>query len=325
MIANPRYPRSDHFDGKRFFNPWGVNANKSLWDVMLWKIKGDAKARPTPPVPNTATARLLKASATPASLSSPIHITSIGHATVLIQARNLNILTDPQLSDRASPVSFAGPTRIRKPGLTLDELPQIHYVVVSHNHYDHLDLPSLVALHKKFKPVFVVPLGNGALLRDVGLDSVIELDWWQSHQEITLVPVQHWSARGVMDRNESLWGGFVFSLAQKKIFFAGDTGYGPHFKMIREKMGPMDISLLPIGAYEPRWFMKDQHMNPEDAVQAHLDLESRHSLAIHFETFQMTDEAFEEPRKALLDSIGRRDPKLPPFTAPQIGGTEIFQ
>jgi len=324
MIGNPRYPKSDHFDGKRFFNPWGVNANKSLWEVLNWKLKGEAKAWPTPPVPNTATARLLTSAPTQAPSSRPIHITSIGHATVLIQDQNLNILTDPQLSDRASPVSFAGPSRIRKPGLTLDELPQIHYVVVSHNHYDHLDLPTLVALHKKFKPVFVVPLGNGSLLRDAGVTSVVELDWWQSHHEITLVPVQHWSARGVMDRNEALWGGFVISLAQKKIFFAGDTGYGPHFKMIREKMGPMDISLLPIGAYEPRWFMKDQHMNPEDAVQAHLDLESRQSVAIHFETFQMTDEAFDEPRKALSDSIERRSTRMPPFTAPQIGGTEIF-
>jgi L-ascorbate metabolism protein UlaG (beta-lactamase superfamily) len=319
MPTKPPYPLSDHYDGKTFSNPWGVNNSKTLWDVFKWKITTTAQTWPTA-VQNTVQPQLVKNGS-----AASIHVTSIGHATVYIQDSKRSILTDPQFSLRASPVGFAGPSRIRKPALQIEELPSLDTVIISHNHYDHLDLPSLVALEKRFHPQFIVPLGNAKLLRDSGIQNIIELDWWESHHGVQLVPAQHWSARGVADRNEALWGGYVLTLSNKKIFFAGDTGYGPHFKMIHEKCGAMDLSLLPIGAYEPRWFMKDQHMNPDDAVMAHLDLRSKQSLAIHFETFQLTDEAFDEPRKHLAQALKERQVPDPDFVVQDVGATLILK
>jgi len=303
-----------------FTNPWGNNVSKSLWDVFKWKMSGTAKPWPDHEVINTATPILVRQ-----GQAASIHVTSIGHSTLYIQDATQSILTDPIFSRRASPVSFAGPARIRKPAVQIPDLPHLSTVIVSHNHYDHMDLPSLVALDKKFHPHFIVPLGNAKFLEQEGIQNITELDWWESHENIQLVPAQHWSARGLNDRNESLWGGYVITLSQKKIFFAGDTGYGPHFKMIRERCGPMDLSLLPIGAYEPRWFMKDQHMNPDDAAMAHLDLQSRQSLAMHFETFQMTDEAFGEPREALARALQERQIRPANFAVPEIGSTLVLK
>lgn len=326
MGQSRRYPISDHYDGRRFFNPWGVNNDKSLWDVFKWKMTSDAGDWPESPIANTAVPRLIEARG-----GGSIHATFIGHATVYIQTSGAkgarNVLTDPQFSRRASPVSFAGPSRSRPPALEIEALPAVDTVVVSHNHYDHLDLPSLRALKAKFDPLFIVPLGNARLLEGEGISKVIELDWWQSHGGVTLVPVQHWSARGVADRNEALWGGYVMELpsgeGNRKVFFAGDTGYGPHFKMIHERCGPIDLSLLPIGAYEPRWFMKDQHMNPDDAVRAHLDLGSRQSMAIHFETIRLTDEAYGEPRREFALALTRHSVVSGAFVAPQVGETLV--
>ncbi len=314
------YPVSDHYDGAKFFNPWGANNSKSLWDVFKWKAQASPRPWPVEEVSNTATPRLVAA-----GRAASIHVTYIGHATTYIQDSKQNILTDPQFSHRASPVSFAGPSRARKPALEIEKLPGVDTVVVSHNHYDHLDLPSLVALEHKFHPRFIVPLGNAKLLKSEGIQNVIELDWWQSADNIQLVPAQHWSARGIADRNEALWGGYVITLSSKKVFFAGDTGYGPHFKMIRDRLGPMDLSILPIGAYEPRWFMKDQHMNPDDAVLAHLDLGSRQSFAIHFETLRLTDEGFDEPRKDLATSLSQRKLESQAFFAPDVGSTLVIE
>ena len=314
------YPISDHFDGKRFYNSWGVNNEKSLLDVLKWKLSGGAKDWPKEKVYTKADSQLVTIGG-----AASVHVTYIGQATVYVQDSQLSILTDPQFSERASPVSFAGPKRYREPALTVEQLPSVHLVLVSHNHYDHMDIPSLVALDKKFKPEFVVPLGNAKYLKEAGIQNVIELDWWQEYKSVQLVPAQHWSARGVYDRNEALWGGFVMNLSGRKIFFAGDTGYGPHFKMIREKCGVMDLSLLPIGAYEPRDFMKDQHMNPEDAVLAHLDLNTKKSFAIHFETFQMTDEAYDEPRKELSKQLTQKSLPAEVFFVPQLGETLILK
>ena len=188
-----------------------------------------------------------------------------------------------------------------------------------------MDLPSLRALNKKFKPKFIVPLGNAALLREEGIENVVELDWWQSEGVVQLVPAQHWSARGIYDRNKTLWGGYVINLPEKKIFFAGDTGYGPHFKMIRERVGSPDLAILPIGAYEPRSFMKDQHMNPEDAVQAHLDLQAQRSFGMHFETFQLTDEGFDEPRREVGASLEKFGLDRKTFFVPEFGETLILK
>ena len=226
-------------------------------------------------------------------------VTFIGHSTFLIQSEAGNILTDPMFSERAGPWSVFGPRRVRPPAIALDALPPISIVLLSHNHYDHCDLPTLRALARRFDPVVITPLGNARLVRSVGIGRVDELDWWQSAATtavpITLVPAHHFSARGMLDRNRALWGGFVFTVGMQRIYFAGDTAYGPFFADIRRRLGPIDLALLPIGAYEPRWFMKAVHMNPEEAVQAHLDLQARESIGMHFGTFQLTTEGIDDP------------------------------
>ena len=230
-------------------------------------------------------------------------ITFIGHATFLIQTAAGNVLTDPMYSERASPLTWIGPQRVRQPGVRFDHLPPISTVLLSHNHYDHCDLPTLRALAKRFDPLIVTPLGNGRLVRTAGIRHVEELDWWQeassSAQPITLTPAHHFSARTPFDKNRALWGGFTVRTGDVRIYFAGDTAYGDFFVDIRRRLGPIDFALLPIGAYEPRWFMQAVHMNPAEAVQAHLDLDAAHSVAMHFGTFQLTTEAIDAPTRAL--------------------------
>lgn len=226
-------------------------------------------------------------------------VTFIGHSTFLIQTSLGNILTDPIYSERAGPLQFLGPRRVRQPGVAFDDLPEISLVLISHNHYDHLDLPTLRALDRRFHPLFVTPLKNGPLLKSAGILRVQQLNWWEHAATVTprisLTPAQHFSARTLFDRNRALWGGFVISTGPLRIFFAGDTGYGRHFRDIHKRYGPVDLALLPIGAYEPRWFMKDIHMNPAEAVQAHLDLEARQSIGMHFGTFRLAQEGIADP------------------------------
>jgi L-ascorbate metabolism protein UlaG (beta-lactamase superfamily) len=318
--TNANYPISDHYNGETFFNPWGIDATKGLWEVIKWKVTSSAVKWPDSEIINKSIPELVID-----GTSSSVHVTYIGHATTYIQDAKMGILTDPQFSDRASPVGFIGPKRIRKPALQIEEIPKLDFVLISHNHYDHLDLPTLDKLNKKFHPQFIVPLGNKKLLEDEGIQNVVELDWWETFENIQLVPVSHWSARGINDRNLSLWGGYVIKSNHKKVFFAGDTGYGPHFKMIYEKLGAMDISILPIGAYAPRWFMKYQHMDPADALRAHTDLASKQSFAIHFETFQLTDEAFSEPRQLLTEEMGKAKINLNTFFIPDVGQTLVVK
>ncbi|HKQ60259.1 MAG TPA: MBL fold metallo-hydrolase [Candidatus Polarisedimenticolaceae bacterium] len=292
---------SDHFDGRRFFNPGGANG-QSFWRVPQLLLTPRTRwpdhvpvepQRPPPP-----------------GGPDEIVVTFIGHASFLIQSAAGNVLTDPIYSRRASPVRFAGPRRVRAPGVAFEDLPEIAVVLVSHAHYDHCDLATLSALERRFGPLFVAPLNQGRLLRSAGLRRIVELDWWQevaAPLEVALTPAQHFSARTPFDHNRALWGGFILRVAGRRLFFAGDSGYGPHFRQIRARYGPVDLALLPIGAYEPRWFMRDLHMNPEEAVQAHLDLESRQSLAMHFGTFQLTPEGIDAPLAALdlaLDEHG---------------------
>ena len=237
-------------------------------------------------------------------------VTFVGHATFLIQVGPTNLLIDPVYAERASPVSFAGPRRVRAPGVRFDELPNISVVLLSHNHYDHCDLRTLRALDRRFQLRVVAPIGNSRLLRSAGIRHVEEIDWWETADSaplpITLTPAQHFSSRGIFDRNRALWGGFLIEAAGRRILFAGDSGYGPHFREIAVRLGPIDLALLPIGAYEPRWFMKDIHMNPAEAVQAHLDLAARQSLAMHFGTFQLTPEGIDEPVRELAKALGER-------------------
>ncbi len=257
--------------------------------------------------------------------------TWIGHATVLLQAGGLNILTDPIFSERASPVSWAGPKRKTLPALTLADLPHIDVVIVSHNHYDHLDLPTLQALNAQAggPPLFVMPLGVGDWLRRHGIGHVAQLDWWQSMTvagaRLHFVPVQHWSARSLFDRFETLWGGWVIETGSEhgplKIFFTGDSGYSQDFADIRRRFGDMDIALIPIGAYAPRWFMRHQHVNPAEAVQVHLDLHAKRSLGIHWGTFELTDEALDEPPVALRQALRARAIDEQSFVTLPPGGT----
>ena len=250
-------------------------------------------------------------------------VTFIGHAAFLIQVGTTGLLTDPVYAERASPVSFAGPRRVRAPGVRFDDLPAISLVLLSHNHYDHCDLGTLRALERRFEPRLVTPIGNGRLLRSAGLRHVEEVDWWQRAESapppITLTPAQHFSARGPFDRNRALWGGFLIEARGRRILFAGDSGYGPHFREIAARLSPIDLALLPIGAYEPRWFMKDIHMNPAEAVQAHLDLGARQSLAMHFGTFQLTPEGVDEPVRGLTQALRERGVAAGRFRPAEVG------
>ncbi|MDH4554988.1 hypothetical protein E8F11_07305 [Pseudomonas sp. BN417] len=300
-----RGPQSDNFDGRHFRN-LEPKPHKGTRELLRWQFSREKQApwvdQPGPAIPPEVAQR---------AEGDELRVTYINHATLLIQHRGLNILTDPVWSQRVSPFSFVGPRRHHPPGLGLDQLPPIDLILVSHNHYDHLDLESLRALVERFPLATVVSgLGNGPLIRESGFSRIVELDWWQNLPlagGLTLhsVPVQHWSARTRDDTNETLWMGFVIESPDGPLLFPGDTGLGPEFRLIRERFGPMRFAALPIGAYAPRWFMRDNHMSPDDAVQAHKQLESCRSLAIHFGTFNLSDEGqFGPPRdlaKALAD------------------------
>ncbi len=239
-------------------------------------------------------------------------LTWIGHSTFLWQYKGVNLITDPHLTDRASPVGFAGTKRNMPPGISLRELPELDIVLISHNHYDHLDKDSVLGIADKQKddlPLFLVPLGMKQWFDDIGIkEKVVELDWWDSYEianwKYYAVPVQHWSRRGLFDTNDILWCGWVVEAPNKRLFFAGDTGYSQDFKDIGKRFSKMDLSLIPIGAYAPRWFMKDMHCNPEEAVQIHLDVNSQKSIGMHWGTFlDLTDEPLEEPPVKLSKAL----------------------
>ena len=255
--------------------------------------------------------------------SQNLKLTFIGHSTVLIQVNNINILTDPHFSQRSSPVSWAGPKRVIQPSIKFDDLPPIDLVLISHNHYDHLDLQTLKRLGDKFSPTILVGLGNNKLLASQGITNVYELDWWQEFNfkglPIHFTPVQHWSARGIFDKRETLWGGFYIQ-GKQKVFFAGDTGYGKVFNMIHDKYGDMDVGLIPIGAYAPRWFMQDAHINPEEAVKIFADLKLKKAFGIHFATFKdLTDEPRLQPIEHLKNALGKSGMNESDFIAPDFG------
>ena len=327
MVSPARPASSDHFDGREFRNLYGVPAGRGLLDVLKWKWLGGGIV----PWPENVRADAVTPSLPSAIGEREAAVTFVGHSTFLVQlAGGLNLLTDPIWSERASPVAFAGPRRARPPAVSFAELPPINLVLVSHGHYDHLDLPTLRRLDERFQPLFLTGLGNRAFLQGKGLRRVEELDWWQSYHfgavggglDITFTPAQHWSARSVSKRNRTLWGGFW--LAQSgapSVYFAGDSGYGAHFDLIRARLGTSDLALIPIGAYEPRWFMRDQHMNPDDAVQAHLALGARRSVAMHFGTFRLTDEGIDQPAEALAASLQARGIDPAAFQVPRFGET----
>lgn len=250
-------------------------------------------------------------------------ISWIGHSTVLIQYKDKTVLTDPIFFDRASPVSFAGPKRAFKPAIDLKELPKVDYVVISHNHYDHLDKPTVEAIGDK--TTWLVPLGLKAWFNEQGVTQVLELDWWQAHQfddlTLRLTPAQHWSKRTPWDTNESLWGSWQIQIDDFNSWFGGDTGYNDiQFKEIGDKLGPFDFAMIPIGAYEPRWFMKNMHVNPEESVEIHKDIRSAYSMGIHWSTFQLTAEQIDAPREDLAKALAEQE-NLTPFDAVPIGSS----
>jgi L-ascorbate metabolism protein UlaG (beta-lactamase superfamily) len=292
--------RTDHFDGGRFFNPNGANG-QPFWRVPRLLLTPRTKWPSRVPV---------EPQRPPKPGPGEVVVTFIGHATFLVQTDSASVLIDPVYYERASPLAFAGPRRARAPGVRFDDLPPISLVLLSHNHYDHCDLGTLRLLEERFHPPVVTPRGNRRLLRSAGISQIEELDWWERSSTaplpITVTPAQHFSARGPFDRNRALWGGFLIEAGGLRILHAGDSGYGPHFRQIAEGLGRIDLALLPIGAYEPRWFMKDIHMNPAEAVQAHLDLGARQSIAMHYGTFQLTPEGIDEPVHELARALPER-------------------
>jgi L-ascorbate metabolism protein UlaG (beta-lactamase superfamily) len=294
-------PVSDHYDGEHFFNP-GAPPLSGLPDFLRWQFSGGAAEWPASvPVDAAKPAARIDGDAMVA--------TKVGHATVLIQTAGLNILTDPVWSERSSPVAFAGPKRARAPGIAFDDLPKIDLVLISHNHYDHLDVATLQRLWARDRPLIVTPLGNDALLAGHGVKAVAA-DWdetvpVQGGVSVTVERVQHWSSRRAQDRNRALWGGFSVRTPSGNIYFAGDCGLGDGrmFAESAAKRGPYRLALLPIGAYEPRWFMKNQHMNPEDSVAAFRLLGAKTAIGVHWGVWQLTDEAIDAPPRDLRTAL----------------------
>lgn len=299
------------------------NADKqSFWRWQLERWQSGAPFPPKAPTPSAIPdADFLRINLTEPS------ITWIGHATVLLQVASYNILTDPHFSDRASPLSFAGPRRMAPPGLPLDQLPRIDVVLISHNHYDHLDEASVrrLAAQDGGPPMFIVPLGLKAWFKSAGIGNVVELDWWDRVRmgslDLYLVPAQHWSQRTLFDRNKSLWGGFYVKHRALSFVYTGDTSYSKDFSDIRTRLGAPDIAAIPVGGYEPRWFMEKQHVDPAGAVQIHKDLGARYSLGVHWGTFQLTDESLDEPPVALAEARVRAGVPAERFFVLRLGET----
>ena len=304
-------PPAHHAPGGGFRNPWPDSEPRGWADVMRWwRERGKQERAPNPAhgsFPSTSPAVVY-----PRAAAKDFAATWIGHSTVLLQMEGLNILTDPVFSQRASPVQWTGPRRVMDPGMPLDALPPLDIVLLSHNHYDHLDKPAVKHLARAHPGAFwIVPLGLGAYVRGWGAKEIIELDWWQQvfvrDLHVTATPARHFSARRLGDRMKTLWCGYAFATASRRAYFAGDTAYHPQFSDIGARCGPFDLVMMPIGAYDPRWFMHAMHLDPEEAVQAYVDLTSSGSnppppmLAMHWGTFRLTDEPMDEPpRRAAI-------------------------
>ena len=290
----PPFPR--HFDGKRFFNPDAPQA-RGLLGALRWKLtsRPELSARFVADVEPSKPPSCVE--------GNELRVTLINHSTLLLQQGGINILTDPIWSERASPFTSIGPRRRREPGVRWEDLPRIDVVLLSHNHYDHLDLVTLRRLADRGPCQFVVPARVARLLRSRSIGPVHELDWGESlplaHSAIHSVPALHFSARGLFDRNRTLWCGYVIEAADRAVYFAGDTGFGGHFARIRERFGAPRLALLPIGSYQPRWFMSPVHMAPDEAVRAHRILGAGTSIAIHHGTFQLGDEGIDTPKLRL--------------------------
>jgi L-ascorbate metabolism protein UlaG (beta-lactamase superfamily) len=324
LVRSQGAPRND--DGT-FRNNY-PHATTDFGDFIRWQFERTAGREPEggwriPALPIDLPA-LRAPSANPS-------VTWIGHATVLLRLAGKNILIDPNFSERASPVPFAGPKRIVPVPVDVPDLPPVDVVLISHNHYDHLDEPSVrrLAAMARPGPRFLVPLGLKAWFADIGIERVEEMDWWQSVREgdatVTFVPVQHWSRRGLFDRDATLWGGWSIAGDGLRVIHLGDTGYSADFRNIGERLGPFDLALIPIGAYAPRWFMEAKHLDVAEAVQVRADLRARRAIGIHWGTFPMGDDPPDEAPRLLMQERERAGLARDDFDVLSIGETRSLR
>lgn len=332
--------RAHHVPGKGFRNPWAGAAPHGFGDFLHWAVV-ERRQHPRRPDPAPdAFPRATPAFPAPRAAADAIVATWIGHSSFLLQIGGMNVLLDPVWSERASPVPFAGPRRHVPPGVELDALPPIDLVLISHDHYDHLDRPTvehLVRAHPDAR--WIAPLGVGAWLRRRRANVVAELDWWEETRvgplAITSTPAQHFSGRRLTNRNSTLWCGWTLRTgsgdSERAVFIAGDTGAHPEFIAIAERLGPFDAAFLPIGAYDPRWFMRPVHMDPEDAVAAYEELRAGNGeralafVGMHWGTFKLTDEPLDEPPRRVRDAWARAGLADDALWLPAHGETRILR
>ena len=316
---------SDHFNGRRFHNV--TPRSHGFWALLRWitnrqqgewtsNLRTPFGAKPLTQVPGLGDA------------PDDLRITFVNHSTFLIQCFGVNILTDPIWSERASPFTWAGPKRMRAPGIRIDDLPRIHCVLLSHDHYDHMDFPTLRYLWKTHRPMFYTGLGNGRRLRGLGIDRFVEMDWWESSAlpgglRLTAAPARHFSGRTPFDRDTTLWCSFMIeppaqNAESGSIYFGADTGFGPHFQQIAERFPSIRMAILPIGAYRPEWFMGEVHCSPAEAVEAHRILDPGMSIACHFGTFPLADDGEYEASEELQKSLSAK-PTASEFVVPRFG------
>ena len=315
---------SDHYNGNKFVNPT-LKEPFSPGIKDIYEMAREGRPKWPDSIKNVCTPQLKEQ-----LKDEDFSITFINHATFLIQTAGLNIITDPVWAQRASPISWIGPKRVRKPGIDIDSLPHIDLILISHNHYDHLDLETLKIFNKKFSSQVLVPIGDKALVESVGFENVREMDWWDSLQvspeiKITFTPQQHSSARGLFDRDRSLWGSYYIEFVNQNIFFGGDGGYSSHFVDIKNRLGAPDLAILGIGAYLPSSFMKAIHTSPAEAVQAHIDLEAKESIGMHYGTFQLASEEYHQPIDDLKTALDVEKISHDIFYTLQEGETKVFR
>jgi L-ascorbate metabolism protein UlaG (beta-lactamase superfamily) len=325
MISGPRYrgPVSDHFDGSTFINPGGAKA-KGGFEVFKWMLSRkrgpweEDKSEGHGPRPL-------------AHFKGGIRVTFVNHSTFLIQVDGVNILTDPVWSKRVSPYRWIGPRRMRSAGIRFGDLPRIHVVLLTHNHYDHLDLDTMRLIFGAHHPRIIAPLGLKNYLDKEAISGTAELDWWQevaleAGLQVRAVPAQHFSGRGLLDRDRTLWCGYIIKTSAGNIYFSGDTGYnGATFKEIRQKCGPVRLSMIPIGAYKPAWFMSPIHVSPEEAVRIHEDVQSQTSIAMHFGTFPLADDGQADPVGDLNAALQKSAIPEGEFLVPKEGAAIDFE
>jgi L-ascorbate metabolism protein UlaG (beta-lactamase superfamily) len=306
LLSGPVYrgPESDHFDGRKFLNPGGIEA-KGFKEVLRWML--NRKRKPwakiqQPPGPRPSP-----------FVDGSIRVTFVNHSSFLIQVDGLNILTDPVWSRRTSPFQWAGPKRFREPGIKFSDLPKIDVVLLSHNHYDHFDLPTVRKIYQLHQPRFIVPLGMNLHLAREKIKTGSQLDWWEEIAisdtvSIKSVPAQHFSGRGTIDRDRTLWCGYVINTSRGNIYFAGDTGYNrTTFVELGARFGKIALALIPIGAYKPVWFMSPIHCTPEEAVIIHKEVNATQSIATHFGTFPLADDSQADPINDLKIALGKHN------------------